>query len=75
MMTFGKLGILHVIILITGTSFQRVIGDATCPGGLGVEKVVFCSGKIYYELLQERKEQGMTDKAAIIRIEQVKVRK
>ena len=56
----------------TGTSFQRVIGDSTCAGGSGVSRVVFCSGKIYYELLKERERQGLDNNVAILRVEQVK---
>jgi 2-oxoglutarate dehydrogenase complex dehydrogenase (E1) component-like enzyme len=36
-----------------------------------VEKVLFCSGKIYYELVNERKSRGMEDTVAIVRTEQV----
>ena len=36
-----------------------------------MEKVLFCSGKIYYELVQERKKRGMEDRVAILRVEQV----
>jgi len=35
-----------------------------------VRRVVFCTGKIYYELIEEREKRGITD-VAIIRIEQL----
>lgn len=35
-----------------------------------VERVVFCSGKVYYELLQERRKQEI-DNIAIVRVEQL----
>ena len=35
-----------------------------------VKKVVFCSGKIYYDLLEHRKEKGIKD-TAIVRVEQL----
>ena len=35
-----------------------------------VRRVIFCSGKIYYELLEEREKKGITD-VAICRIEQI----
>lgn len=54
-----------------GTSFRRLIGDPNCPAGPQVEKVVLCSGKIYYELLQERNGRGLQDKVALLRVEQV----
>ena len=34
------------------------------------KRVVFCSGKIYYELLQKRRDAGVKD-VAIVRIEQL----
>lgn len=57
--------------MVEGTSFQRLIGDSACRGGEGVEKVLLCSGKIYYELVQERKSRGLEDKVAILRAEQL----
>ena len=51
--------------------FENVIGeidDNIDPKG--VKRVVFCSGKVYYELLQQRRENNQTD-IAIIRIEQL----
>ena len=56
-----------------GTRFQRVIPDKQCRGGEGVEKVLLCSGRVYYELVQERKERSLDDKVAILRVEQVKM--
>ncbi len=35
-----------------------------------VERVVFCSGKVYYELLQERRKLEQ-DNIAIVRVEQL----
>ena len=35
-----------------------------------VRRVVFCSGKVYYDLLQERRERGLDD-VAIVRVEQL----
>ncbi|MGD8250832.1 MAG: 2-oxoglutarate dehydrogenase E1 component [Desulfobacterales bacterium] len=52
--------------LIEG-GFQEVIGDA--GNGKQARRVIFCSGKIFYELV-ERRDQIQTSDAAIIRIEQ-----
>lgn len=44
------------------------------PGDTDPEKtrrVVFCSGKVYYDALVARKEQGLTEEVAIVRIEQL----
>jgi 2-oxoglutarate dehydrogenase E1 component len=49
-------------------SFQPVLGDDLDPKN--IQKVVLCSGKLYYELLEERqKRQDST--TALIRLEQL----
>ncbi len=48
-------------------SFQAVIGDEAVKEPA---KVILCSGKIYYELREERTKSGRND-VAIIRIEQL----
>src|SRR2546430_5145112 len=48
----------------TGT-FQPVIGDTLDPAG--VRRVLFCSGKVYYDLIQAREERGIAD-PAIVRV-------
>ncbi|MFJ2167713.1 multifunctional oxoglutarate decarboxylase/oxoglutarate dehydrogenase thiamine pyrophosphate-binding subunit/dihydrolipoyllysine-residue succinyltransferase subunit [Streptomyces griseofuscus] len=53
----------------TTGGFQPVIGDATAEAA-AVRRVVFCSGKVYYDLEAERKKRGATD-TAIIRIERL----
>jgi len=54
----------------TNGHFEPVIGDAGTQAPDRVAKVMFCSGKIYYELLAEREKRGATN-AAIIRLEQM----
>lgn len=56
-----------------GTHFKRIIPDDG-PAAASPEKVkriIFCTGKIYYELTRERKNRGMDDSVAVVRIEQV----
>jgi 2-oxoglutarate dehydrogenase E1 component len=48
-------------------SFQQVIDDPYPPVKAG--RVILCSGKIYYELLNRRQERG-DDDIAIVRLEQ-----
>lgn len=57
----------------SGTHFQRVIPDDGLPAQnpSEVKRVVFCTGKIYYELTRERKLRNMENSVAITRIEQV----
>jgi 2-oxoglutarate dehydrogenase E1 component len=52
----------------TGESFRRVIDDESEPEK--VKRVVFCSGKIYYELAEKKNEANRED-TAIIRLEQL----
>ena len=51
-----------------GTYFQTVIPDTVVTGSKA-QRVVLCSGKVYYDLLQERERQGIQN-IAIIRLEQ-----
>ena len=50
-------------------TFRAILSDTTVAPEK-VTKVVFCSGKLYYELADERDAQG-ADHVAIIRIEQL----
>ena len=54
----------------TSGSFQPVIGDAEAAARGGVDRVIMCSGRVYYDLLARRTklEDGRT---AIVRIEQL----
>ncbi|MFJ3444222.1 multifunctional oxoglutarate decarboxylase/oxoglutarate dehydrogenase thiamine pyrophosphate-binding subunit/dihydrolipoyllysine-residue succinyltransferase subunit [Streptomyces sp. NPDC086081] len=53
----------------TTGQFRPVIGDASVDPS-AVKKVVFCAGKVYYDLDAERQKRGVTD-TAIIRIERL----
>ncbi|MFG2932272.1 multifunctional oxoglutarate decarboxylase/oxoglutarate dehydrogenase thiamine pyrophosphate-binding subunit/dihydrolipoyllysine-residue succinyltransferase subunit [Streptomyces achromogenes] len=53
----------------TNGQFRPVIGDSTVDPA-AVRKVVFCAGKVYYDLEAERQKRGVTD-TAIIRIERL----
>ncbi|MCO6416636.1 2-oxoglutarate dehydrogenase E1 component [Siccirubricoccus sp. KC 17139] len=54
-----------------GSAFRYVIPeiDAIAPEE-EVKRVVLCSGKVYYDLLQERRDKGIKD-VALIRLEQL----
>ena len=55
--------------LATG-AFQTVIGEVdTSIDAAGVKRVLACSGKVYYELVAQRRERNAQD-IAIIRLEQ-----
>ena len=61
----------------TGSTFHRVLHDdaerGTSPTKLvkddKIRRVVICSGKVYYDLLKERDERGVTD-VYLMRLEQ-----
>nr|CAD2130421.1 unnamed protein product [Meloidogyne enterolobii] len=58
---------------LTGTSFQRVgveEGKAS-ENPANVKRVVFCSGKVYYDILLERKKRGLEADVALARVEQI----
>ena len=55
--------------LTTGT-FRNVIGEVDNQRATAVKRVVFCSGKVYFDLLESRRASGITD-VAIVRIEQL----
>ncbi|SNB75937.1 2-oxoglutarate dehydrogenase E1 component [Arboricoccus pini] len=55
-----------------GSSFHRVIYDREPgPADANVERVIMCSGKVYYDLLEAREERGLDDKVALLRLEQL----
>uniref|UniRef100_A0A672N5B8 2-oxoglutarate dehydrogenase complex component E1 n=1 Tax=Sinocyclocheilus grahami TaxID=75366 RepID=A0A672N5B8_SINGR len=59
--------------MLPGTHFQRVIPDGgpVTQSPSEVKRIVFCTGKVYYELTRERKTRNMEDSVAITRIEQL----
>jgi 2-oxoglutarate dehydrogenase E1 component len=55
-----------------GSSFHRVLFDGSGIGpDPGIKRVVLCSGKVYYDLLEARDERKLNDKVVIIRLEQL----
>ncbi|WMQ73840.1 MAG: 2-oxoglutarate dehydrogenase E1 component [Sodalis sp.] len=55
--------------LANGT-FQPAIGEVDALDPHGVKRIVMCSGKVYYDLLDQRRKSGQRD-VAIVRIEQL----
>ncbi|GGE69282.1 2-oxoglutarate dehydrogenase E1 component [Shewanella carassii] len=50
--------------------FQNVIGEIDTLDATKVDRVVFCSGKVYYELLERRRKENI-DNVALVRVEQL----
>ncbi|MEN1928229.1 2-oxoglutarate dehydrogenase E1 component [Luteimonas sp. MJ250] len=63
-----KLAVSTLDELATG-EFQHLIGDASADPKK-VERVVLCSGKVYYDLLEDRENRGQ-DNVALVRVEQL----
>jgi 2-oxoglutarate dehydrogenase E1 component len=55
--------------LANGT-FQELINDTSVKDAKKVETVAMCSGKIFYELLEE-KEKQKNERTALVRLEQI----
>jgi 2-oxoglutarate dehydrogenase E1 component len=55
--------------LATG-AFQCVIADPAKPSPKKVKRVVFCSGKVYFDIAAERDKRGIED-VALVRVEQL----
>jgi 2-oxoglutarate dehydrogenase E1 component len=51
-------------------SFQLVIPDATAKPGQKVRRVVLCSGKVYFDLIEDAEKRAISD-IAIVRVEQL----
>ena len=64
-----KMAVSPITELSTG-SFELLIPETGKINAKKARRVVFCSGKVYYDLLQAREVQGIDD-VAIIRIEQI----
>lgn len=59
--------------MIDGTRFQRLIPESgiSAKNPEKVKKIIFCTGKIYYELVKERETKNLQEEIAISRVEQV----
>lgn len=59
--------------MLEGTSFQRIYPESglASENPSEVKKIVFCSGKTYYDLVQEREKSKLESSIAIVRIEQL----
>ena len=55
---------------LTSGQYQTIIDEVDELDAGAVKRVVLCSGKVYYDLLEARRAQGQTD-VAIVRMEQL----
>ncbi|KAK3550196.1 hypothetical protein QTP86_021223 [Hemibagrus guttatus] len=59
--------------MLPGTHFKRLIPEEgpASQNPAGVKRIIICTGKVYYDLIKERKNKEMEATVAISRIEQV----
>ena len=55
---------------LSGGSFRNVLDDTAQRDKKLVDRIVFCSGKVYYDLDAKRIEDGL-DNVAVVRVEQI----
>jgi len=55
---------------LTSGKFEEVLRDTGGAPAAGIKRVLMCSGKIYYDL-QERRKETNADHVAILRVEQM----
>jgi 2-oxoglutarate dehydrogenase E1 component len=55
---------------LTRGSFARIIDESDDLSPVQVRRLVFCSGKVYFDLLKARRKDGIRD-VALVRIEQL----
>jgi 2-oxoglutarate dehydrogenase E1 component len=48
--------------------FQEILDDSKIPKA---KRLIFCTGKVYFDLLAARSEKGIEDEVALIRVEQL----
>jgi 2-oxoglutarate dehydrogenase E1 component len=66
-----KLAVSALADMGPGTTFHRVLPDSgKLVADARVRRVVLCSGKVYFDLFEEREKRGIDD-VALIRVEQL----
>jgi 2-oxoglutarate dehydrogenase E1 component len=66
-----KMAVSSLADFAPGSHFQTVIPETDAIAASDkVKRVVICTGKVYYDLLQERRDKGVQD-VAIVRLEQM----
>jgi 2-oxoglutarate dehydrogenase E1 component len=55
----------------TNARFEEILDDPSVKDPKKINRVILCSGKVYYDLLKARAEDKARASAAIVRIEQL----
>jgi 2-oxoglutarate dehydrogenase E1 component len=66
-----KLAVSDLNEMGTGTNFKPILDEVDARISADkVKKIIFCTGKVYYDLFEKRNEKGIND-TAIVRFEQL----
>ncbi|MBJ7500825.1 MAG: 2-oxoglutarate dehydrogenase E1 component [Sphingopyxis sp.] len=65
-----KLAVSQRSDFIGDAHFRRLMSDRTPPADKDVKRVVLCSGKVGYDLMEARDAAGLTD-TTVVRVEQI----
>ena len=65
-----KLAVSKLVEMGPGSSFHRVLWDDAPHDDAKIKRVILCTGKVYYDLFEERQKREMKD-TVILRIEQL----
>ncbi|XP_070509691.1 2-oxoglutarate dehydrogenase complex component E1-like isoform X2 [Chironomus tepperi] len=59
--------------MVEGTEFQRVIPDRgpASENANNVKRIIFCTGRVYYDLIKARRDKGLEAEIAISTVEQI----
>ncbi len=55
----------------TKERFHEILDDASISDPARIKRVILCCGKVYYDLVAERKERELESEVALVRVEQV----
>jgi 2-oxoglutarate dehydrogenase E1 component len=56
---------------LAGGRFEPVLDDPAVGDASSVQRVVFCTGKVYYDLRAYREEYGLDGRVSLVRVEQL----
>ncbi|PJI42046.1 2-oxoglutarate dehydrogenase E1 component, partial [Ferrovibrio sp.] len=65
-----KLAVSKLTEMAAGTTFHRVLWDDAPHDDAKIKRVILCSGKVYYDLFEERQKRELKD-TVILRVEQL----
>lgn len=54
---------------LSSNTFQEILDDPSDPSA--AQRLILCSGRVYYDLMEERKNRGKEKDVALVRIEQL----